>query len=153
MFLFKRIKIRSYEVGLYFREGEFKGLLGAGRHWLFDPFGKVRVDVVSQREPWLRHDKLDVVVKSGALAGKAEVVDLKDYQRALVWIDGRLPRTDRAAVLRVEGQHQILSVHNIGQVDRGSVLSHPRELRSFVANLKHCSHDFDIGFATAPVGL
>jgi hypothetical protein len=27
MMLFKRIKIRSYEMGLYFRNGEFKGLL------------------------------------------------------------------------------------------------------------------------------
>ena len=35
------------------------------------------------------HDKLDVIVKSGALTGRAEVVDLKDYERALVWIDGR----------------------------------------------------------------
>ena len=36
MMFFKRIKIRSYEMGLYFRDGEFKGLLGADRHWLFD---------------------------------------------------------------------------------------------------------------------
>jgi regulator of protease activity HflC (stomatin/prohibitin superfamily) len=89
MFLFKRVKIRSYEAGLYFRDGEFKGLLPTGRYWLFDPLWKVQVDVVSQRAPWLVHEKLDVIVKSGALAGRAEVVDLKDYQRALVWIDGR----------------------------------------------------------------
>src|SRR5882672_11638899 len=36
-----------------------------------------------------RAREVDVIVKSGALAGRAEVVDLKDYQRALVWIDGR----------------------------------------------------------------
>lgn len=89
MFLFKTIKIRAYEVGLHFRDGEFRGLLGEGTHRLFDPLGRVRVDVVSRRDPWLVHDKLDVVVKSGALAGKAIVLDLKDYQRALVWIDGR----------------------------------------------------------------
>src|SRR5438874_3647098 len=89
MFLFKRIKIRSYEIGLHVRDGEFKGLLSAGRHRLFDPLWKVQVDVVSQRAPCLVHDKLDVIVKSSALAGHAEVVDLKDYQRALVWIDGR----------------------------------------------------------------
>ena len=65
MILFKRVKIRSYEAGLYFRDGEFWGLLTAGRHWLFDPFWKVRVDVVSQRLPWLTHEKLDVIVKSG----------------------------------------------------------------------------------------
>ncbi len=89
MMLFKRVKIRSYEVGLYFRDGEFQRLLTAGRHWLFDPLWKVDIDVVSQRDPWLNHDKLDVIVKSGALVGLAEVVDLKDRQRALVWIDGR----------------------------------------------------------------
>ena len=89
MMLFKRVRIRSYEVGLNFRDGEFKGLLPAGRYWLFEPLWKVHVDVVSQRMPWLVHDKLDMIVKSGALAGRAEVVDLKDYQRALVWIDSR----------------------------------------------------------------
>src|SRR5580658_4443256 len=89
MILFKYIKIRSYEVGLYFRDREFRGLLNEGRYWLFDPLGKVRVDVVSQRDPWLVHEKLDVIVKSGALKDRAMVLDLKDYQRALVWIDGR----------------------------------------------------------------
>ena len=44
---------------------------------------------MSQRDPWLVHDKLDVIVKSGALKDRAVVLDLKDYQRALVWIDGR----------------------------------------------------------------
>ncbi len=87
--LFKRITIRSYEVGLHFHDGEFQRLLTQGRHWLFDPLWKVCVDVVSQRAPWIEHDKLDVIVKSGALAGLAEVIDLKDNERALVWIDGR----------------------------------------------------------------
>ena len=87
--MFKRVHIHSYEVGLHFHDGEFRGLLDAGRHWLFDPLLKAKVDVVSQRAPWLQHDKLDMIVKSGALAGRAVVVDLKDYQRALVWIDGR----------------------------------------------------------------
>lgn len=89
MFLFKRVKIRSYEIGLYFRDGEFRRVLTAGRHWLIGPTWKMRVEKVSQRDPWLKHEKLDVIVKSGALAGLAEVVDLKDHQRALVWVDGR----------------------------------------------------------------
>ncbi len=89
MLFFKHVKIRSYEMGLYFRNGEFKGLLGAGAHWLFDPLWRVRVEVVSQRTPWLVHDQLDMIVKSGALTDRAAVVDLKDHERALVWIDGR----------------------------------------------------------------
>lgn len=85
----KMVKVRGYEMGLRFDDGEFKGLLGPGRHWIFDPLCKVRVDVVSRRVPWLVHDKLDMIVKSGALAGHAVVYDLTDYQRALVWIEGR----------------------------------------------------------------
>ncbi|MBW3543867.1 MAG: slipin family protein [Planctomycetes bacterium] len=89
MFLMKRYQIRSYEMGLYFRDGEFRGLLEAGTHRFFDPLGKVRVDVVSQREPWLVHERLDLIVKSGALAERAVVLDLKDHERALIWIEGR----------------------------------------------------------------
>ena len=89
IFIIKTIKIRSYEMGLYFRDGEFRGLLREGRHWFVDPLGKVKVEVVSQRAPWLAHEKLDVISRSGALKDRAVVLDLKDYERALVWIDGR----------------------------------------------------------------
>ena len=88
MFL-KRYRIRSYEMGLYFRDCEFRGVLEAGTHWIPDLLGRVRVDVVSRRDPWLVHDKLDLIVKSGALRDRAVVLDLKDHQRGLVWIDGR----------------------------------------------------------------
>ncbi len=90
--LVKKVLIRSYEVGLKFRDGEFKGILKAGKHWIVDPWNKIRVRVVSMRDPWLVDDQLDLIVKSGAIQGRAEVVDLKDYQRALVWIDGRFAR-------------------------------------------------------------
>ena len=85
----KIVKIHQHEIGLHFQDGEFRGLLEAGRHWFFDPLNRVRVDIVSQRAPWLAHEKLDVIVKSGALDGKALVLDLKDYERALIWIDRR----------------------------------------------------------------
>ena len=87
--MIKRYKIRSYEMGLLFRDGELRGLIPAGTHWYFDPFCKVRVDVVSQRDPWLVHDKLDMIVKSDALKNHAIVLDLKDHERALVWIEYR----------------------------------------------------------------
>jgi len=89
IFIFKSVRVRRDEVGLYFRDGEFVGLLNAGRHWFVDPLGVVRVEVVSLRTPWLAHEQLDLIVRSGALQGRAVVVDLKDYQRGLVWVDGR----------------------------------------------------------------
>jgi regulator of protease activity HflC (stomatin/prohibitin superfamily) len=87
--MLKRYKIRSYEAGLYFRDGEFRRILGQGVHWFVDPLRKVQVHVASLREPWLVHEKLDLIVKSGALADRAIVLDLKDYERALVWVEGR----------------------------------------------------------------
>lgn len=87
--LWKMVKVRDFEMGLHFKDGEFQGLLARGRHWFFDPLGKVTVDIVSQREPWLVHEKLDVIVRSGALEDRAVVLDLKDHERALVWIEGR----------------------------------------------------------------
>ncbi len=89
MFLFQRFRVRGYESGLLFRDGEFRGLLGEGTHWFFDPRGRVNVEVVSRRSPWFTHAQLDMVVKTGELKGRAAVVDLKDGQRGLVWVDGR----------------------------------------------------------------
>ncbi len=85
----KRILIRSYEKGLLFRDREFQRVLDAGKHWFVDPLNKIRVDVVSMRDPWLIHEDLDVLVKAGVLADTAVVLDLKDYERALVWVDNR----------------------------------------------------------------
>jgi hypothetical protein len=89
MMLLKYIKIRSYETGLVFRDREFKGLLTTGTHWLLDLLSKTRVEIVSQRAPWLVHEQLDMIVKSSALAGRAVALDLKDHERGLVRIDGR----------------------------------------------------------------
>ena len=89
MFPIKTIQIRSYEMGLRFHDGEFLGLLAEGKHRLFDPLCKSHVDVVSRRDPWLQHERLDVIVKSGVLKDHAIVVDLKDHERGLVSIDGR----------------------------------------------------------------
>jgi regulator of protease activity HflC (stomatin/prohibitin superfamily) len=86
----RRFKVREHERGLLFRDQEFKAVLHPGRHWVWDPLLKARVDVVSVRDAWLGHADLDVIAKSGALADEARVVDLKDHERAVVWVDGRL---------------------------------------------------------------
>ena len=84
-----RKKIRSFEKGLVFVDKEFKKIVGQGTYWNFPRFTKRSIEVVSQRDPWLRHPDLDLIVKSGALGDSAQVIDLKENERALVWIDGR----------------------------------------------------------------
>jgi len=87
---FGSFKVREHERGLLFEDREFKSVLRPGRHWVGKLFRVVRVDTVSVRDPWIKRPDLDVLVKSGALGDEVTVVDLKDHQRAVVWIDGRV---------------------------------------------------------------
>ncbi len=86
----KLVKVAAYERGLVFRDGALARLLAPGWHWLWEPSGAVRFEKVSVREPWVRHRDLEVIARSAALADEALILDLKDHERALVWIDGRL---------------------------------------------------------------
>ncbi len=89
MFILRPVKIRQHERGLLFYDREFRRLLNPGRHWIWGLPFKVRVERVSVREVYFHHQDLEVIVRSGALEGQAEVLDLKDSERALVSIDGR----------------------------------------------------------------
>ncbi|MFO0807909.1 MAG: slipin family protein [Gemmataceae bacterium] len=149
--MIRYIRIRPFEVGLVFRHGTFVELLDAGAYWRFDPLGRERVDVVSQRVPWLVHEQLDLIVQSGKLDGRAVVLDLADHERGLVWIDGRfetvLPpgryalwtgfrrvraeivdaravrfdHADREAVLRGAKAAELLEIHDV-PADHAAVL-------------------------------
>ena len=87
--MIRYLRIRPFEIGLVFRDGAFHGLLGPGSYWRFDPLGRERIDVVSQRAPWLVHEQLDLIVRSGRPGGDLLVLDLADHERGLLWIDGR----------------------------------------------------------------
>lgn len=90
--MIKRLTLKSYEKGLVFKNDEFHSLIDTGNHLFIDPLNRIRVDRVSQRDPYLTHSDLDVIVKSGLIDQLASICDLKDNQRALVWIDGRFDR-------------------------------------------------------------
>lgn len=81
--------INTYERGLLFRNGEFVRMIGPGRVRILDPLRRMKLEIVSVRAALLEHRDLEVITRSGALAGEAEVLDLKDSQRALIWIDER----------------------------------------------------------------
>ena len=90
--MIRRFKIHQRQIGLYFYDEIFKDILLPGRHWMMDPLMQTVVEVVSTRELIFQHEQLKQMVNSGALQDCAEVVDLNDGQRALVWIDGRFHR-------------------------------------------------------------
>jgi len=89
------VKVGAHERGLVWKDGACTRVLAPGVHWMWDPLARVRIDLVSVREAWLIHPDLDVIVKAGVLGREATVVDLKEHERAIVWIDGRL-----AAILK-----------------------------------------------------
>lgn len=87
--MIRLIRIGKYERGLMFRGREFIKVLRPGRKLIFNPLFRVRIDKVSVRDVWLFSGYLDVILRSGALDGEVRVLDLNDYERALVWVDGR----------------------------------------------------------------
>lgn len=90
--MFTTCTIKTHERGLAFLDGELDAVLAPGRHRLFDPWSRRAIHVVSERAPWLVHDDLDAIVRSGKLGDALVVVDLADGERALVWVDGRFDR-------------------------------------------------------------
>src|SRR5262245_65774433 len=116
--MLKLSRVRAHEVGLLFRNGDFRGLLDAGTHLVLDPLGRAEITLASLRAPFLVHEKLDVVVKSGELNGRALVLDLQDHERALVWVDGRFwgalgPGLHVAWTTRREGRAEIVDAREV----------------------------------------
>ncbi|MEM1223430.1 MAG: slipin family protein [Verrucomicrobiota bacterium] len=91
MIFFKYINIPYEYVGLKFRDGQFVEMLHSGRQWIYDLFGRTVVDIVWQGEPWIEIStaQLKQLRENEAVNKRAEFIDLKDNQRALVWLDGR----------------------------------------------------------------
>ena len=89
MFFMSKVEIRSFETGLVFNKGEFERVLEKGSHRVSDWSGVKKLFVLDRRVPWFRHSDLDLVMASGALAGKVDFLNLDDNHRALIWSDGR----------------------------------------------------------------
>lgn len=89
----KTIRIRKHELGLWFRHGDLHRVLEAGTHrvWSVHPWGKANaLECVDTLSPRFVHPRLKSLVRDERLKARLTVVDLKDGERALVWVDGRL---------------------------------------------------------------
>lgn len=89
----KTIRIRKHELGLWFRHDELHQVLQPGKHAVWSlPFRNQsdRFETINTLSPRFEHDDLRALVRDQRIASRLDVVDLKDTERALVWIDGRL---------------------------------------------------------------
>ena len=93
--ILQRKKIKKNQIGIVFKDGQFDSILSVGKHWLFNPLQKTQVEVVDLRIPVYSHPRLRDMVKAsndgkdGVFGGLGRVLDLRDWQRALVWVEGR----------------------------------------------------------------
>ncbi len=89
----KTIRIRKHELGLWFRHNELHRVLDQGKYnaWSMPFRAKCdRFETINTLSPRFEHNDLNALVRDPRIASRLCVVDLKDTERALVWIDGRL---------------------------------------------------------------
>jgi hypothetical protein len=107
----RRLTIRPHERGLAFLDAAFQAVLRPGPHFILDPLRRVRVDIVSVRDVWLRHEALPAIVASGELTAELEVVDVRAHERAVVWVN------DTIEAVVGPGLHALWTTFNAVHVD------------------------------------
>ena len=89
MYPYKRVRVKSYEIALVFYREELERTLGPGDYFVTDWKNERDILIFSKRDTWFIRDDLDVLEKAGKLTELVEFMELRDNQRALVWVDGR----------------------------------------------------------------
>lgn len=135
----KTVRIRKHELGLWFRHGDLHKVLKPGAHGIWSlPFSQSdafeTVDTLNAR---FVHERLEALVQDEKLKPLLTVIDLKDDERALAWVDGRL-----SAILG-PGLHAYWNGATTVEVERFSVhevrFQHPRleSILNFPSGVKH----------------
>lgn len=83
------VELADHQRAFIFVDGRFERILGAGLHVLWTALRKVRVAVADTREAVYASADLPRIVRGVTLEDEADVLDLPDDKRALVWVDGR----------------------------------------------------------------
>lgn len=83
------IELADHERAFVFVDGRFQRVLGPGLHVLWKGLRKLRVEVADTREAVFTSPDLPGVARGATLEDEADVLDLPDDKRALLWVDGR----------------------------------------------------------------
>lgn len=84
-----RIIIRDQERGILFKNGNYKGVLQPGKHYVV-PFSQSTIEILDITKPFYitGHD-LDIFLKDTELCKDLTIVDVFDKQIAIHYIDGK----------------------------------------------------------------
>ncbi|MEO1279824.1 MAG: slipin family protein [Planctomycetota bacterium] len=125
--MLKTIRVRTLELGLWFRHGDLYRVLEPGvcrvpNVWPWSR--RDHIEVVDTLRPRFSHERLRALVSDQRLVSRLTIVDLKDDERALVWIDGRLGE------ILSSGLHAFWSAPATVEIERYSVdevrFTHPK---------------------------
>jgi len=76
----QHVTIKANYVGLAFKNGSLGKILDAGSHWLL---GKYEVEVFDINKPFLSNERLEILLKNGALKERLEVITVGENELAL----------------------------------------------------------------------
>ncbi|RNA63303.1 slipin family protein [Chryseobacterium nematophagum] len=80
--MLKNIRIRIYQVGLVFKNGNLVSILKEGSYWIF---GNKSVEVYDMKDQFKEGEDLILLLKNEHLNSMLEVVDVKDGEMVLVF--------------------------------------------------------------------
>lgn len=84
-----RIEIRDHERGILFKNGNFKGILKPGGHFIF-PFSQASIEIMDITNPfYLAGYPLDIFLQNTELCNELATIDVADKEIALHYIDGK----------------------------------------------------------------
>ena len=148
MFAYKRIVIAQHERGLYLKDRSIKKILAPGVYRIFDPLGRVSVEVYNLTVPEFEHPYTEVLVTEQSALCKRhfQVIELNEYEVGLVYKNGKLngvlapaarqlywkgPIDVKVEVLNIE-EDFALPGDKVGLIAHARAESLPREVLNYV---------------------
>lgn len=87
--MIKYVKIVSYQVGLVIKDREIVKILTQGRHWVY---GNAQVFIYEMKKPFTPIIDIDVLLKNDKLGELLHVIDIKDNEIVLKYIDDKFEK-------------------------------------------------------------
>ncbi|MBK8208500.1 MAG: slipin family protein [Planctomycetes bacterium] len=87
--LFKVVELADHQRAFVFVDGRFDRILAPGLHVLVIALRNVRVEVADMRDAVYASADMAGILRGNTIEEYADVLELEDSKRALVWVDGR----------------------------------------------------------------
>lgn len=128
-----RYDIKDKERALVFKNGKLDRILAEGKYLFLKPYSEEEVEVINLRNVNFHHRRFDAIFDSELIDHYAERVELKDNERALVWVNNRYSGGFSG------GKHLFMNVCDDVKIEK--VTTDPVQFRhgQEVAILKHSS--------------